>query len=183
MMNNKRLLLTVMMSLSNVFGQPNETRAQMLTEAGLQIGQVDSLFAYKRTNWRDTVFQLRRDGKQAKGWGWDALMKEQGDQETVMYAQWQKPFEQFGTGLLQIAPTFTSETEIESIDLIWRFFPKVEEWSSLNMQEFCEKLVQKSRNNIKASYTIFDRCYTTMSKDLATVAFEMSFTVIPRSKR
>lgn len=151
--------------------------AQKLIEDGMTIEEVDKMFTFTRTEWRDLVFERRKAGKQAEDWAWDTVPQQDGDTETIMFAQWQEAFDQFGVNLLQISPTYESETKIRDVEFIWRFFPKLERWPSLDMQNLCEAFLQKSKTNLSAKYTLFERCWTTLHQDLETVAFEMSATV------
>ena len=180
MKKNKNILGYFFIVLFSCYSIAKPVNAQMLTESGMAIEQVESMFTNSRTQWRDYIFEEREAGRQAKGWAWDQLMQKQGDSESVMYAAWQKAFDQFGVNLLQLTPTFESETTISKVEFVWRFFPKVEEWSGLDMQNFCETLLKNSAQNIASRYSLYPRCWTTLHHDLKTVTFEMSATVYPK---
>lgn len=154
--------------------------AQVLTEDGMQLKQVNSIFNYERSKWRKQVFQLRKEGRQAEGYDWDTFATKDSKTEAIMYAQWQKAFPTRGTNLLQISPSFKSETEVEEVKFIWSFYPKIDKWRGMNLHELCENIMKNSRRNLKDEYYLMSNCDAILHDDLKTIIFQMSATIFKR---
>ena len=94
-----------------------------LSETGLYLSEMRNAFATSKKSWRNTVFQLRKEGRVAKGWDFDRLAKKKGDFETVIYAAYyEKMFpKKYGSNLFVLMPSYTKEEKPDQIEFIYYF--------------------------------------------------------------